>query len=58
MDTWVHPKVHGYRREDFIEDKGLLMDRSRVMRDEGAERLMEKMHEDYRRAEERRADNR
>jgi NADH-quinone oxidoreductase subunit I len=55
MDTWVHPKVHGYRREDFIEDKVLLMERSRVMRDEGPQRLMEKMHDDYRRVEARRA---
>ena len=51
MDSWVHPKIHGYRREDFIEDKQLLMNRSRVMREEGPEALMEHMLSDYRRAE-------
>jgi NADH-quinone oxidoreductase subunit I len=51
MDSWVHPKIHGYRRVDFIEDKGALMERSRVMRDEGPEALMERMLEDYRRAD-------
>ena len=58
MDTWVHPKVHGYRREDFIEDKGLHRARCRGMRDAGAQRHMETMTEHYRRAQERRADNR
>jgi len=51
MDTSVHPKVYGYRREDFIEDKQLLMERSKVMRDEGEGRLMEIMLEEYRRAD-------
>ena len=42
MDTSVHPKIYGYRREDFIEDKPLLMGRSRVMRDQGASELMDR----------------
>src|SRR6185295_16660934 len=35
MDTSVHPRVSGYTREEFIEDKQQLMERSRVMRDQG-----------------------
>ena len=52
MDTSVHPTVYGYRREDFIEDKQLLMGRSRIIRDEGRERLMERMLERYREEDE------
>jgi NADH-quinone oxidoreductase subunit I len=48
MDTAVHPKIYGYRREDFIEDKQLLMDRSRVIRDQGREQLMDSLLEEYR----------
>jgi NADH-quinone oxidoreductase subunit I len=51
MDTAVHPKIYGYRREDFIEDKQLLMERSKIIRDQGRERVMELMLEDYQRAE-------
>lgn len=51
MDTAVHPKIYGYRREDFIEDKQLLMERSEIIRDQGRERVMELMLEDYRRAD-------
>ena len=51
MDSWVHPKIHGYRREDFIEDKQALMARSRVIREEGPEVLMEQMLADYQRAD-------
>jgi NADH-quinone oxidoreductase subunit I len=49
MDTAVHPTVPGYRREDFIEDKHLLMERSKVMAKEGEGRLMEIMLERYER---------
>jgi NADH-quinone oxidoreductase subunit I len=49
MDTAVHPKIYGYRREDFIEDKQMLMERSHIIRDQGRERVMELMLEDYRR---------
>jgi NADH-quinone oxidoreductase subunit I len=51
MDSWVHPKIHGYRREDFIEDKSILMERSRAIAAKGPEFLMERMIDDYRRAE-------
>ncbi len=52
MDTSVHPKISGYRREDFIETKQDLMQRSRILAEEGQEALMERMLEDYRRAAE------
>ena len=51
MDTSVHPKVYGYRRDDFIEDKQMLMKRSRIMREEGVEVLMDRMLDEYREAE-------
>ncbi len=47
----MHPKLYGYRREDFIEDKQMLMERSRVMRDEGVEVLMDRMLDEYQEAE-------
>lgn len=50
MDTAVHPKIWGYSREDFIEDKSILMGRSRTLRDEGQEALMDRMVEEYTRA--------
>jgi NADH-quinone oxidoreductase subunit I len=49
MDTAVHPTVAGYRRADFIEDKQLLMGRSRVIEEQGEGRLMEIMLERYER---------
>lgn len=51
MDTSVHPRISGYLRTDFIEDKQLLMERSRVMRDRGAGALMQDMLAEYRDAE-------
>jgi hypothetical protein len=50
MDTSVHPRVAGYTREEFIEDKQILMERSRVMRDQGEGALMEQMIDSYKRA--------
>src|SRR6185369_13917014 len=51
MDTSVHPRVAGYTREEFIEDKTILMNRSRVMRDQGEGQLMKDMIESYKNAE-------
>jgi NADH-quinone oxidoreductase subunit I len=51
MDTSVHPRVAGYSREDFIEDKGILMGRSRVMKEQGEGELMKQMIDAYKRAE-------
>lgn len=50
MDTAVHPRISGYSREDFIEDKAVLMGRSRTMRDEGEDVLMDRMIDAYTRA--------
>ncbi len=50
MDTSVHPRIVGYTREDFIEDKSVLMWRSRTMAEKGEGALMEDMLDSYRRA--------
>ncbi|HXC50452.1 MAG TPA: NADH-quinone oxidoreductase subunit I [Candidatus Limnocylindrales bacterium] len=50
MDTSVHPRVSGYTREEFIEDKQQLMERSRIMRDQGEGELMRQMIDSYKRA--------
>lgn len=41
MDTYVHPRTWGFRREDFIETKAVLMERSRVLQDRGRGALLE-----------------
>jgi formate hydrogenlyase subunit 6/NADH:ubiquinone oxidoreductase subunit I len=48
MDTFVHPRVWGYQREDFIEPKSTLMERSRVLQERGRDALMDDMQRDYR----------
>ena len=47
MDTAVHPKVAGYTRADFIEDKQVLMGRSRTIATRGREALMPDMLASY-----------
>ncbi len=47
MDTRVHPRIAGFRRADFIEDKQQLMGRSRTIRDHGHDALMEEMLGSY-----------
>jgi NADH-quinone oxidoreductase subunit I len=51
MDTAVHPKISGFSRDDFIEDKTVLMDRSRVLDNEGPGVLMEQQIDAYLEAE-------
>ena len=51
MDTFVHPRIWGYRREDFIETKQVLMERSRVVQERGRDALMEELLAAYRDAE-------
>jgi NADH-quinone oxidoreductase subunit I len=41
MDTYVHPRSWGYRREDFIETKAVLMARSRVLQTRGRGALLD-----------------
>jgi len=48
MDTFVHPRLWGYRREDFIEPKSTLMERSHVLQERGRDALMDDMQRDYR----------
>jgi hypothetical protein len=51
MDTFVHPRIWGYRREDFVETKQVLMERSRVLEERGRDALMEDLLAAYRDAE-------
>jgi hypothetical protein len=43
MDTGIHPEVYPPDPRAFIEDKEILMMRSRILEDEGPERLYD-MH--------------
>jgi len=52
MDTYVHPKIWGYNRADFIETKTTLMDRSKTLEERGRNALMEHQIADYQRQEE------
>ena len=51
MDTFVHPRIHGYRREDFIETKQVLMERSHILETRGRDALMDDLQAAYRDAE-------
>jgi NADH-quinone oxidoreductase subunit I len=51
MDTYVHPRIWGYNRADFIETKGILMKRSEILAARGREALMEDLLSSYREAE-------
>jgi hypothetical protein len=52
MDTYVHPRIWGYGREDFVETKEVLMKRSHVLETRGPEALMADLQEAYHEAEE------
>jgi NADH-quinone oxidoreductase subunit I len=49
MDTYVHPKIWGFNRADFIETKPTLMARSTVLAERGRDALMKDMIADYKR---------
>ncbi len=49
MDTYVHPKIWGFNRADFIETKTTLMARSTTLAERGRNALMEDMIADYKR---------
>jgi NADH-quinone oxidoreductase subunit I len=51
MDTFVHPRIWGFDRKDFIEAKELLMHRSRVLAEKGRDGNMQEMLEWYREQE-------
>ena len=48
MDTYVHPRIWGYSRADFVETKEVLMHRSRVLAERGRDALMDDLLETYR----------
>jgi NADH-quinone oxidoreductase subunit I len=43
MDTYVHPRIWGFDRKDFVENKELLMHRSRVLAEQGRDGNMREM---------------
>jgi NADH-quinone oxidoreductase subunit I len=47
MDTYVHPRIWGFDRRDFVETKETLMHRSRVLTAGGREGNMQEMMEWY-----------
>ncbi len=53
MDTYVHPRIWGFDRKDFIEAKELLMHRSRVLAEKGRDGNMDEMLAWYREQAER-----
>jgi hypothetical protein len=53
MDTYVHPRIWGFDRADFIEPKNILMERSRVLAEGGRDSLMVQMLESYKIGEKR-----
>ena len=52
MDTYVHPKIWGFNRADFVETKETLMDRSKVLSTRGRNALMDDQIADYKRQDE------
>jgi NADH-quinone oxidoreductase subunit I len=48
MDTYVHPRIWGFDRKDFVETKEQLMHRSRVVAEKGRDGNMDEMLEWYR----------
>jgi NADH-quinone oxidoreductase subunit I len=51
MDTYVHPRIWGFDRKDFVETKELLMHRSTVLAEKGRDGNMQEMLEWYREQE-------
>jgi NADH-quinone oxidoreductase subunit I len=43
MDTYVHPRIWGFDRKDFVETKEMLMHRSRVVAEKGRDGNMQEM---------------
>jgi formate hydrogenlyase subunit 6/NADH:ubiquinone oxidoreductase subunit I len=48
MDTYVHPRIWGFDRKDFVETKEQLMHRSRVLAEKGRDGNMDEMLAWYR----------
>ena len=47
MDTYVHPRIWGFDRRDFVETKEMLMHRSHVLAEKGRDGNMQEMLEWY-----------
>jgi len=47
MDTYVHPRIWGFDRKDFVETKETLMHRSHVLADKGREGNMDELQAWY-----------
>jgi NADH-quinone oxidoreductase subunit I len=52
MDTYVHPKIWGFNRADFVETKETLIGRSKTLAAGDRTSLMEEMLDGYRKQEE------
>ncbi len=52
MDTYVHPKIWGFNRADFVETKTTLMGRSETLAERGRDALMEDLIDGYKEEEE------
>jgi NADH-quinone oxidoreductase subunit I len=52
MDTYVHPRIWGFNRADFIETKDVFINRSKTLADRGRHALMEDMIADYKKQDE------
>jgi hypothetical protein len=48
MDTYVHPRIWGYQRSDFVETKEVLMGRSKTLAERGRDALIEDLVRDTR----------
>ncbi|MGH7803692.1 MAG: NuoI/complex I 23 kDa subunit family protein, partial [Candidatus Binatia bacterium] len=48
MDTYVHPRIWGYSRLDFIETKETFIARSKTIAERGRDALMDDMLKSYR----------
>jgi NADH-quinone oxidoreductase subunit I len=53
MDTYVHPRIWGFDRKDFIETKEVLMHRSTVLEEKGRDGNMDEMLAWYKEQEQR-----
>ncbi len=51
MDTYVHPKIWGFNRADFVETKSVFIERSKTLAARGRNALMDDMIADYKKQE-------
>src|SRR5262245_43484341 len=51
MDIYVHPKIWGYKRADFIETKEVFIARSKALAERGREALLDDLLREYKEQE-------